>query len=163
MLAHLILPAMPWYDIHPLGATVGWRSNAKKTPFRYMRLFLYGTLLDPDLLAGFAGRPVALVPATLRGWRRVALPNGRYSTLRRARGTVAGALAAVDRRTLERLAVYEGPAYRLRSVVVRVATRNTGAWAWIAPGGTSRAWPPRSAVPTLTSSLSVPPSIPAGG
>jgi gamma-glutamylcyclotransferase (GGCT)/AIG2-like uncharacterized protein YtfP len=106
-----------------------------------MRLFLYGTLLDPDRLAGFAGRPVSLIPAVLPGWRRVALPDGHYPTLRRARGTVAGALATVDRRTLVRLTAYEGPAYRLTPVVVRIATRNTPAWAWIAPGGTFREWP----------------------
>jgi hypothetical protein len=43
-----------------------------------MRLFLYGTLLDPALLDGIAGRAVALTPATLRGWRRVAWRDGRY-------------------------------------------------------------------------------------
>jgi gamma-glutamylcyclotransferase (GGCT)/AIG2-like uncharacterized protein YtfP len=106
-----------------------------------MRLFLYGTLLDPDLLARFARHPAALVPATLRGWRRVALPVGRYPTLCRARGQVEGALSTVDGRTFARLAAYEGPAYRLTRVSVRTAKGNTTAQAWIAPGGTHRAWP----------------------
>jgi hypothetical protein len=43
-----------------------------------MRLFLYGTLRDPDLLAGFAGLAVPSTPATLRGWRRVALRDRSY-------------------------------------------------------------------------------------
>jgi gamma-glutamylcyclotransferase (GGCT)/AIG2-like uncharacterized protein YtfP len=87
----------------------------------FMRLFLYGTLRDPDLLASFAGRPVPITPATLRGWRRVAVLSSRYPTLRRARGVVEGVLATVDRRTLLRLAVYEGPSYRLMPVVVHTA------------------------------------------
>lgn len=106
-----------------------------------MRLFLYGTLADADVLAGFAGRAVPLTPAALRGWRRVALGNSRYPTLRRARGTVEGVLATVDRPTLARLAAYEGPSYRLTPVVVRTADGNIAARAWIAPGGTCRDWP----------------------
>ena len=38
-----------------------------------MRLFLYGTLLDPDVLARRAGTPglgARMVPATLPGYRR---------------------------------------------------------------------------------------------
>ena len=108
-----------------------------------MRLFLYGTLLDPDLLSTFAGRPVSLIPATLQGWRRVALPDGRYPTLRRARSTVVGALATVDSATLARLAAYEGPAYRLTPVVVRTARGNTAARAWIAPSRALRGWSTR--------------------
>jgi gamma-glutamylcyclotransferase (GGCT)/AIG2-like uncharacterized protein YtfP len=106
-----------------------------------MRLFLYGTLLDPDLLAAFTGRAVLLTPATLRGWRRVALPDTRYPTLRRAPGAVEGVLATVDRPTLARRAAYEGPSYRLTSVVVHTAHGGKPAWAWIAPGGTRRDWP----------------------
>jgi Gamma-glutamyl cyclotransferase, AIG2-like len=107
-----------------------------------MRLFLYGRLLDPDLLAMFAGRPVSLIPATLHGWRRVALLDRNYPTLRRARGSVEGAVAIVDRPTLARLTAYEGSAYRLTPVVVSVVGKGSrAALAWIAPGGTSRAWP----------------------
>jgi gamma-glutamylcyclotransferase (GGCT)/AIG2-like uncharacterized protein YtfP len=105
-----------------------------------MRLFLYGTLLDPDLLTAFTGRAVSLTPATLRGWRRVALPNSRYPTLRRARGVVQGALVTVDRSALARLAAYEGPSYRLTPVVVHRPHGATRAWAWIAPCGTRRDW-----------------------
>lgn len=107
-----------------------------------MRLFLYGTLLDPNLLAVFTGRAVSLTPATLRGWRRVALGNSRYPTLRKARGDVEGALVTVNRPALARLAVYEGPTYRLTPVVVQTARGTIAARAWIAPGGTRRDWHP---------------------
>ena len=106
-----------------------------------MRLFLYGTLLDPDLLAAFAGRAVPSTPATLRGWRRVALRDSRYPTLRRARGAVLGVLVTVDRPSLARLAAYEGPSYRLTPIVVTTVRGHMPAWAWIATGGTRRDWP----------------------
>jgi gamma-glutamylcyclotransferase (GGCT)/AIG2-like uncharacterized protein YtfP len=105
-----------------------------------MRLFLYGTLLDPAVLARFAGRPMPLTPATLPGWHRVALRNTVYPTLRRARGEVAGATATVDARTLARLAAYEGPRYHLTQVAVRTTQGTRTARTWIAPGGTRRDW-----------------------
>ena len=92
-----------------------------------MRLFRYGHLRDPDLLA--------------RGWRRVVLRDSRYRTLRRARGTVQGVLAIVNGPTLARLAAYEGQSYRLTPIVVQTALGNTTARAWIAAEGTRRDWP----------------------
>lgn len=106
-----------------------------------IRLFLYGTLLDPGLRARLAGRELPVVPATLEGWRRVALRGGRYPTLRRAAGKVEGALVVVDGAALARLEAYEGRAYRLVRVVVRSAKGKSMAHAWIAPGGTLRDWP----------------------
>jgi len=105
-----------------------------------LRLFLYGTLNDPDRLATFARRPVPLRAATLPGWRRVALLDGRYPTLHRARSSLEGALATVNRPTLARLKAYEGPLYRLTPVVVWVGRRRVTARAWIARGGTGREW-----------------------
>ena len=109
-----------------------------------MRLFLYGTLLDPITLAlrgGQATRPLRPVQAALLGWRRVALRGGRYPTLRRdRRGVVRGVLVDVQARAMGRLAVYEGPAYRLTRVVVDTPNGKTSARTWIAPAGTRRPW-----------------------
>ena len=109
-----------------------------------MRLFLYGTLLDADMLSsrgGHADLGAQLVPATLHGWQRVALRRARYPTLRRHRtGVVRGALLDAPSRVLARLAAYEGPAYRLTRVVVQTANGKTAAHTWIAPGGTCRPW-----------------------
>lgn len=109
-----------------------------------MRLFLYGTLLDPAILAGRSGDPhlsARCAAATLRGWRRVALPHVPWPTLRRDRaGAVTGAVVDVDAAAARRLAAYEGSLYRLVPVVVATATGNTVARAWIAPGGTNRPW-----------------------
>jgi hypothetical protein len=109
-----------------------------------MRLFLYGTLLDPAALASHGGQAnlaSRVVQATLPGWRRVGVRGKRYPTLRRCRtGLVHGALVDVPARALARLAAYEGPAYRLMQVVVATGRGNASAYTWIAPAPTSRPW-----------------------
>jgi len=110
-----------------------------------MRVFLYGTLLDPKTLASRSGDPKLPhrgVAAALPGWCRVALPRAPWPTLRRDRsGAVTGVLVDAPAAAMRRLAAYEGSAYRLVPVVVSTARGNTVARAWIAPGGTRRAWP----------------------
>jgi gamma-glutamylcyclotransferase (GGCT)/AIG2-like uncharacterized protein YtfP len=105
-----------------------------------MRLFLYGTLLEPARLARCVGRRVALAPALLCGWRRVAMKGGRYPTLVRARAAVGGAVARVDAAGLRRLVAYEGPLYELRRLAVRTGRGNSVAGVWIARAATRRPW-----------------------
>jgi len=109
-----------------------------------MRLFLYGSLLDPDILAHRGGNPRLgheRQSATLSGWRRVCLVRTRWPTLRRGRGTqVEGIVVRAPAASLLRLAAYEGPSYRLIRVVVCTARGKTAAGTWIAPGGTLRPW-----------------------
>lgn len=109
-----------------------------------MRLFLYGTLLDAATLARHSGDPnlpARRVPATLHGWRRVALPHAGWPTLRRDRaGVVTGAVVNVTAAAARRLAAYEGDTYRLLPVVVATVNGKTAARTWIAPGGTHRPW-----------------------
>jgi hypothetical protein len=106
-----------------------------------VRLFLYGTLLDPTTLAtrgGGPGLPMRRPAAVPRGWRRVTLAGTRWPTPRRCAGcSVAGNIVDVNAAALRRLAAYEGPAYQLRRVVVEPKTR---AWTWIAAGGTHHHW-----------------------
>lgn len=106
-----------------------------------MRLFLYGTLLRPALLARFAGRAMRQTPAALPGWRRVRLRGTPYPTLRRARAVVPGALVEVPAAALRRLDAYEGPRYRRVRVTVRAGSRPRAAVAWIAAAVTLRPWP----------------------
>ena len=105
-----------------------------------MRLFLYGTLLDPRRLSRAAGRPVPLRQALLPGWRRVAMKGGRYPTLVRGRGVVVGAVADVDAAALRRLAAYEGPLYDLRRLAVATGRGKTVAGVWIARAATKKIW-----------------------
>ncbi len=107
-----------------------------------MRLFLYGTLLDPATLAARGGDPALpsrCRDATLRGWRRVMVAGGRWPTLRRCAGeSVAGKTLVASAAALRRLREYEGPAYSLRRIMLEP---RTPAWTWIAPGGTTKAFP----------------------
>jgi gamma-glutamylcyclotransferase (GGCT)/AIG2-like uncharacterized protein YtfP len=110
-----------------------------------MRLFLYGSLRDPAVLAERSGDPSLRDrwrPAELPGWRVVTLRHRRYPTLIRAAGTAAGIIADVNAAALAHLQRYEGDAYRLRRVMVHADRATLSAHAWIAPGGTARAWPP---------------------
>ncbi len=80
-----------------------------------MRLFLYGTLADPDALSRCAGRPARLapMPARLPGFERVKLRFARYPTLRRARAAqVQGVIMRVTADMLLRLQNYESTRYR---------------------------------------------------
>jgi Gamma-glutamyl cyclotransferase, AIG2-like len=104
-----------------------------------MRLFLYGTALDPRILARRSGDPALpqrCQHAVLRGWRRVTLAHTRWPTLRRcAKAATAGKIVIAGAAALRRLAAYEGPEYRLQRLCI---DRRTPVWAWIARGGTQQ-------------------------
>jgi hypothetical protein len=113
-------------------------------------LFLYGTLLDPRVLARQAGQPGLgrrLLPAWLPGWRRVALRGTPYPTLLRAAGAeTAGALLRAGPQALSRLAAYEGAFYRLAPVRVLTSRGPVRARAWMAQRWRAHAaqdWAPR--------------------
>ncbi len=103
-----------------------------------MALFLYGTLLDPSLLAAKSGDAALIrraVPALLPGYRRVLLRGTPYPTLLPdPRARVEGLLLPrIDSRALGRLAAYEGPPYRLAPVRVLTPRGPRRAWAWLTP------------------------------
>jgi gamma-glutamylcyclotransferase (GGCT)/AIG2-like uncharacterized protein YtfP len=99
-----------------------------------MRLFFYGTLLDPDVrhivLAEEIER-LTIRPAVLGGYRRVRARNGDYPVLvRRTAGRVPGELVeGLSPEGLLKLAHFEGPDYLPREEAVVVAG-----------GGRSAAW-----------------------
>jgi len=101
-----------------------------------LQVFLYGTLLDPGVLAARSGRrfpPRALRPALLPGWRRVMLRRQPYPTLRRDRhGQVRGVVLTICGAPLRRLMAYEGAAYRLQRVRLRTIRGCGAVSAWIA-------------------------------
>jgi hypothetical protein len=91
-----------------------------------MRLFFYGTLLDPDVRSLVLGRFVApeeLVPAVLPHFRRIYVAGRSYPMILPHRGgAVDGVVATcLTRDDLARIALYEGDGYRLeRQMVVPV-------------------------------------------
>lgn len=102
-----------------------------------MRVFLYGTLMDPEVARRVSGddRFVREArPALLSGWRKTLLRGTPFPTLvRDERSVVHGLLAEVSPPTLARLHAYEGSLYRFVTVVVLNAGRRVAARAWIAP------------------------------
>jgi hypothetical protein len=90
------------------------------------RLFVYGTLRDPELFRAVAGRPLAAFsprPLRLAGFRSARLAHAPFPALAAAAGASAAGLvlSGVDRGTLARLVRYEGPVYELRCVRERGA------------------------------------------
>ncbi len=89
-----------------------------------MRLFVFGTLMDPDvreIVMGKAWPPEAIEPAVAQGFRRVFVAGRHYPMLlAHASGWVDGTLVSgLDQQTLHRLQVYEGWEYSLRPIRVR--------------------------------------------
>lgn len=86
-----------------------------------MQFFFYGTLIDPDIRRlVLAGRTLAVEPASLAGWRCVALPGVSYPTIvADPDSCVTGALArGVDAEACRRLTRYEGRQYRQMTATV---------------------------------------------
>jgi gamma-glutamylcyclotransferase (GGCT)/AIG2-like uncharacterized protein YtfP len=113
-----------------------------------MRVFLYGSLMDPDVFARVAGTaaPVeAARPALLPGWRRVFLRGTPFPTLvRDPSGAVDGLLAAIPPALLPALHAYEGALYRFLPVRVLSDGAIRAARAWVARpdrADPSRSWP----------------------
>jgi len=101
-----------------------------------MRVFLYGSLMDPAVFARVAGTAAALAaarPALLEGWRRVALRGTPFPTLVTApEEAVDGLVVALRPALLPALHAYEGALYRFLPVRVLSDGRRLAARAWIA-------------------------------
>ena len=113
-----------------------------------MILFVYGTLLDPAVLARMSGERVLarrLRPAWIEGWRRVFLRGTPYPTLLAdPGGRVQGAVLRVGAGAFARLSAYEGSAYALVPLAVGTPRGPLRARAWIAPAWRADAaqpWP----------------------
>ena len=99
-------------------------------------LFVYGTLRDPDLLAGVLNRPLSaerMLPATAPGFAAVHYPNRIYPALVRAPGGAAEGLVLTDLRPFEKdlLDVFEGPEYHREIIPVMIAEELHEAFAYL--------------------------------
>jgi hypothetical protein len=85
-----------------------------------VNLFVYGTLLFPEVLTALLGRVPAHAPAVAAGWRAAALPGRPYPGLvpaagRRASGLVLSGLDDDECRLLD---AYESDDYQLTTIVL---------------------------------------------
>ncbi len=89
-----------------------------------MQLFVYGTLMDRDVLRIVLGRavvPEQMETAEISGFRRVHVPGRNYPMLlaHHGSGRVEGLLVhALDAEAVHRLMVFEGPEYHLVPLMV---------------------------------------------
>ena len=98
-------------------------------------LFAYGTLRDPDLLAGVLGRPLrrdAMLPAAAPGFAAVHYPGRIYPALVRRPGAATAGLVLTDLTPFERdlLDAFEGEEYRreIIAVMIDVELHEVGAY-----------------------------------
>ncbi len=114
-----------------------------------MRLFFYGTMMDPEVrrivLAGEA-EALMIQPARLGGYRRVCAKPGDYPLLvRRTAGRVHGVLVGgLSPEGLCKVAHFEGPDYRPEErTVIDETGRRVSAWVLLprSPAqATNQAW-----------------------
>ncbi|MEW6429241.1 MAG: gamma-glutamylcyclotransferase family protein [Thermodesulfobacteriota bacterium] len=85
-----------------------------------VNLFVYGTLLFPQILEKICGRTFAAAGATLPGYACVRLKDRPYPGLFAAPDSSTSGLVytGVDTASLRLLDLYEGPAYRRLTVTV---------------------------------------------
>lgn len=114
-----------------------------------MRVFLYGSLMDPAVFARRAGTAAPLAtarPALLAGFRRVTLRGTPFPTLIKAGGeAVDGLLVELPPALLPALHAYEGALYRFLPVRVLSDGAIRSARAWISRpdrADASRPWSP---------------------
>jgi gamma-glutamylcyclotransferase (GGCT)/AIG2-like uncharacterized protein YtfP len=119
-----------------------------------VKIFLYGTLADPDALGRCAGRKPAAapIPAILPGFRRVLLRGARYPTLRRSGAHVVnGVIMRVNADMLVRLQNYESTRYRQIHVRLHTPHGPARARCFYGDAPTRVAWVPDEKLMTLRS------------
>ncbi len=96
-----------------------------------MNLFVYGSLLFPEVMRVLLGRVPDSTPATVAGWRVAALPGRVYPCLvpaeALAKGQLMKGLKPTEWRTLD---AFEDTVYDLRRLTL---TDGRDAWAYICP------------------------------
>lgn len=97
------------------------------------RLFVYGTLTDPDTCSGLLGRVPISVRAVLRHHVRHAVLGEAYPAVVAKRAGVVKGLVYVDitQAELEMLDAYEGEEYKRVKVETELDTGATRAWVYV--------------------------------
>jgi gamma-glutamylcyclotransferase (GGCT)/AIG2-like uncharacterized protein YtfP len=92
-------------------------------------LFVYGSLLFPEVMRVLLGRVPNTTPATLAGWRVAALPGRVYPALVRAEALARGQLVTdLTPKEWQTLDAFEDTVYDLRRLTL---TDGRDAWAYV--------------------------------
>lgn len=103
-------------------------------PAQRYQVFVYGTLLVPDIMREVTGRQYAGRPATLWGFRRYRLRGCSYpGIVPRADSHVEGMVFEVGPVALAALDRYEDPCYERRTVEVETVAGPVQAYAYVIP------------------------------
>lgn len=98
------------------------------------QVFVYGTLLIPDIMREVTGRQYAGTPATLRDYRRYRLRNRSYPGLLYEPGAgVEGMLFEVGPVALAALDRYEDPCYERHTLTVEAGAGTRQAYVYVIP------------------------------
>ena len=97
------------------------------------RLFVYGTLTDPDICSGLLGRLPVSVPAVLRHHVRHEVRGEAYPAVVAKRGGVVRGLVYGDLTLaeLDMLDAYEGGEYERVEVEAELETGATLVWVYV--------------------------------
>jgi gamma-glutamylcyclotransferase (GGCT)/AIG2-like uncharacterized protein YtfP len=106
-------------------------------------LFVYGTLLFPEVVRALLGRVPDGEPAAAPGWRAAALPGRVYPGLVPDRSSADGLLlTGLTDREWWTLDAYEDGGYDLRRLTL-TGGRQGWAYVWVGePAGFPRSWDP---------------------
>jgi gamma-glutamylcyclotransferase (GGCT)/AIG2-like uncharacterized protein YtfP len=101
-----------------------------------MHVFVYGSLLFPEIAEGLSGEKLEWQDATLNGYSRLALKEADYpAIIKQNNSTVKGkVLLNLDKNAIDLLTFYEGDEYKMAAVKVETdsGTINALAFIWIA-------------------------------
>jgi gamma-glutamylcyclotransferase (GGCT)/AIG2-like uncharacterized protein YtfP len=117
-----------------------------------IKLFVYGTLTDPERVTALTGKQFERVDASLSGFERVNSPLGYPFIFPKPGAIVQGVLLFnIDPASLVQLDAYEaeGELYRRQSVEVEVADRRLPAMTYVGHGI-------RSSIAALTTPAATP-------
>lgn len=103
-------------------------------PAQRYHVFVYGTLLIPDIMREVTGRQYAGTTAVLRGYRRYRIRNRSYpGVVVEAGAEVHGMLFEVGPVALAALDRYEDPFYERRKLIVEAGDTAREAYVYVIP------------------------------
>lgn len=113
-------------------------------PAQRYHVFVYGTLLVPDIMRQVTGRQYAGEAATLPGFRRYRLRGRSYpGIVPEAEGRVDGMVFQVGPVALNAIDRYEDPCYERHAVEVKTEAGMLEAYAYVIPDSRRHLLEPR--------------------